>query len=387
MNNNSPTDNNNNVAPTTDLNNNFVGQQPTTPAFTGVPTGGYFAPQGMYPAAPMYYPAQLAQGHPDMYWTPAGPMVPVPMHAPIYAPGQLAPNGGGYLYSPTPMMIPHQPIYMIPASPHGSMTGSSIGFNGATQQQDLPSPKPPTSDRQQSRTPEDALPAKLELARFNNDGASVHLPTMAPLTNIDSSYATLAGSMSHNNNPSASSHRSPGPPAPVQSHHHQSVLSHSDSTALTANDTSNSALLTSMVALPPPAGAFLHPAASTPTGRYQQQHFSGSQRGGPNVRGGSTAGRSAAVGQPHGQLMVCYLDVRVNAQELSSLFSPHGQLNGAKIVYDNNNQSRCYGFVYFCRHEDACAAVAAMDGFRHRGKNLRVHFSERPNAVFSQQRQ
>jgi hypothetical protein len=344
--------------------------------------GGYFAPPAMFPGSPMYFPAPVAQ--PEMYWTPAGPMVHVPMQAPMFA------QTGGMMFHPASFhMMPGQQMFMVPASPHGPMSGSPIGVN-AVAQQAVPSPKPPT-DRQQTRTPDDALPAKLELARFHQstDGA-VNQPTMmvssTNITGADTSFPTLAGSLSQNNNLALTGggtmHRSPGPPMPA--HNNMSVLSHSDSAAqASANDASNSALIASMGALPPPAMTFFHPSASSPTGHQQHPPPRANQPGQQPPRGGHSQPRGGAGGEQHGQLMVCYLDVQVNAQELSSLFSPYGHLNGAKIVYDNNNQSRCFGFVYFCRYEDACNAVQAMDGFRHRGKNLRVHFSQKPNAVFS----
>jgi hypothetical protein len=334
----------------------------------------YFAPPAMFPGPPMYYPAQVAQG-PEMYWTPAGPMVHVPMQAPVFA------QAGGIMFHPASFqMMPGQQMFMVPASPHGPMAGSPIGVN-AVAQQGVPSPKPRT-DRQQARTPDDdALPAKLELARFHHstDGA-VNIPTMvvpsASITGADTSFPTLA---SQNNNLASSG----GPPMPA--HNNMSVLSHSDSAAqASANDASNSALIASMGALPPPAMTFFHPTASSPTRHEQHLPSRTNQPGQQPPRVGHSQPRGGAGGEQHGQLMVCYLDVQVNAQELSSLFSPYGHLNGAKIVYDNNNQSRCYGFVYFCRYEDACNAVRAMDGFRHRGKSLRVHFSQKPNAVFSQ---
>lgn len=94
---------------------------------------------------------------------------------------------------------------------------------------------------------------------------------------------------------------------------------------------------------------------------------------------------NASFVPPHGQVMINYLDSAVNGSELTEMFRKFGPLHGTKVVFDERNQSRGFGFVYFVNPSDALTAIRVMDGQRYRNRDLRVHFSDRPNMNFMPQ--
>lgn len=79
------------------------------------------------------------------------------------------------------------------------------------------------------------------------------------------------------------------------------------------------------------------------------------------------------------QLIVNYLAPDITAQDLHTLFSPFGLLDGTRIIYDKQTcVPRGYGFVYFHYPEDAKKAVETMNGFLYHGKRLKISYSNNP---------
>ncbi|KEG06687.1 putative RNA-binding protein 6 [Trypanosoma grayi] len=84
------------------------------------------------------------------------------------------------------------------------------------------------------------------------------------------------------------------------------------------------------------------------------------------------------------QLIVNYLAPDVATAELHELFSRFGPLDGARIICDRQTSlPKGYGFVYFCRPEDAKEAVDRMNGYEFHGKRLKVGYSTNPLNIVS----
>lgn len=63
----------------------------------------------------------------------------------------------------------------------------------------------------------------------------------------------------------------------------------------------------------------------------------------------------------------------VNAETLNKVFSEHGEVLDAKIVYDRETgRSRGFGFITFSTQPEADAAVASLNGKELEGRTMRV---------------
>ena len=63
--------------------------------------------------------------------------------------------------------------------------------------------------------------------------------------------------------------------------------------------------------------------------------------------------------------------------DLTTLFSPHGQVESVKIIFDNfQNRSKGFGFVEMADDQGAEAAIAALNGFEYSGRELRVNHAQ-----------
>ena len=61
-------------------------------------------------------------------------------------------------------------------------------------------------------------------------------------------------------------------------------------------------------------------------------------------------------------------------QELSDLFSPHGNVESARIIMDKfTGRSRGFGFVEMSSEEEAKAAIEALNGTELGGRSLTVN--------------
>ncbi|KAF2178392.1 polyadenylate binding protein [Zopfia rhizophila CBS 207.26] len=62
----------------------------------------------------------------------------------------------------------------------------------------------------------------------------------------------------------------------------------------------------------------------------------------------------------------------VTDDEFRELFEKYGQITSASLAHDENGKSRGFGFVNFVKHEDAAAAVEALNDSEFKGQKLYV---------------
>jgi len=68
------------------------------------------------------------------------------------------------------------------------------------------------------------------------------------------------------------------------------------------------------------------------------------------------------------------LSFRATDEELINLFSEFGEVVSAKIIMDRESgRSRGFAFVEMANADDGKAAIEALDGQEHQGRNLRVN--------------
>lgn len=83
------------------------------------------------------------------------------------------------------------------------------------------------------------------------------------------------------------------------------------------------------------------------------------------------AERSSIVGK---KLYVGNLTYSVNETDLETLFSQFGTVQSAQIIVDRDtNRSKGFGFVEMGSDAEAQAAIQALDGQDHGGRNLTVN--------------
>ena len=71
------------------------------------------------------------------------------------------------------------------------------------------------------------------------------------------------------------------------------------------------------------------------------------------------------------------LSFKTNEDSLVQLFSPYGQVIGARLVYDRDtNQSKGFGFVEMDDSADTDKAVAQLNGKEVDGRKIRVNYAE-----------
>jgi RNA recognition motif-containing protein len=80
------------------------------------------------------------------------------------------------------------------------------------------------------------------------------------------------------------------------------------------------------------------------------------------------------------RLYVGNISYSTTEDELRDLFTPHGEVVEAKVVYDRDTgRSRGFGFVEMADDGAADAAISALDGQEFGGRNIRVNVAnERP---------
>jgi RNA recognition motif-containing protein len=68
------------------------------------------------------------------------------------------------------------------------------------------------------------------------------------------------------------------------------------------------------------------------------------------------------------------LSFRATENDVRDLFSQHGEVTDVHLVMDRETgRSRGFAFVEMATDEQAKAAIAALDGFRHQDRNLKVN--------------
>ena len=74
------------------------------------------------------------------------------------------------------------------------------------------------------------------------------------------------------------------------------------------------------------------------------------------------------------KLYVGNLSYETTDSELRTLFSAHGNVNSAQVVIDRETgRSRGFGFVEFTNDAEGRAAIDALNGKAHGGRNLTVN--------------
>ena len=74
------------------------------------------------------------------------------------------------------------------------------------------------------------------------------------------------------------------------------------------------------------------------------------------------------------KLYVGNLSYNVDNSTLEQLFSQHGTVQSAEIIQDRDTgRSKGFGFVQMGSDEEAQAAIAALNGQEHDGRNLTVN--------------
>ena len=87
------------------------------------------------------------------------------------------------------------------------------------------------------------------------------------------------------------------------------------------------------------------------------------------------------------KIYVGNLSYSVDDQELESLFSQHGTVSSARVIIDRyDNRSKGFGFVEMDDENAASAAIEALNGQDHMGRELKVsearERSDRPRRYY-----
>ena len=73
-------------------------------------------------------------------------------------------------------------------------------------------------------------------------------------------------------------------------------------------------------------------------------------------------------------LYVGNLSFEANSASLEQLFAEYGSVVSAKVIDDRDTgRSKGFGFVEMSSNEEAKAAISALDGQEHGGRNLKVN--------------
>src|SRR3954447_26204417 len=74
------------------------------------------------------------------------------------------------------------------------------------------------------------------------------------------------------------------------------------------------------------------------------------------------------------KLCVGNLTYNVNETDLEALFTPFGTVQSAQVIVDRDtNRSKGFGFVEMGSDAEAQAAIQALNGLNHDGRNLTVN--------------
>jgi cold-inducible RNA-binding protein len=73
-------------------------------------------------------------------------------------------------------------------------------------------------------------------------------------------------------------------------------------------------------------------------------------------------------------LYVGNLTFGTTSEDLQSLFSQHGEVTKAQVISDRETgRSRGFGFVEMASDAEAKAAIEALNGYNHDGRDLTVN--------------
>ena len=74
------------------------------------------------------------------------------------------------------------------------------------------------------------------------------------------------------------------------------------------------------------------------------------------------------------KIYVGNLSYATTSSDIEQLFSAHGQVQSAEVISDRETgRSKGFGFVEMGSDEEAQAAIAALNGVEHDGRNLTVN--------------
>ena len=74
------------------------------------------------------------------------------------------------------------------------------------------------------------------------------------------------------------------------------------------------------------------------------------------------------------KLYVGNLGYDVNDNDLTQLFSQHGTVDSATVIMDRaSGRSKGFGFVEMSSNDEANAAMAALNGQQHSGREIKVN--------------
>jgi RNA recognition motif-containing protein len=71
-------------------------------------------------------------------------------------------------------------------------------------------------------------------------------------------------------------------------------------------------------------------------------------------------------------IAVTNLNFRTSVDDLFRAFSPFGEMNECRLVLNDRNESKGYGFIGYHRNRDAIEAIQGMNGFHIDGRAVRV---------------
>lgn len=92
---------------------------------------------------------------------------------------------------------------------------------------------------------------------------------------------------------------------------------------------------------------------------------------------GSRPERPPRVNEPSFRIYVGNLPWQVDDSRLEQVFSEHGKVVSARVVYDRETgRSRGFGFVTFSSETEVDDAIAALDGQSLDGRSIRVNVAE-----------
>ena len=74
------------------------------------------------------------------------------------------------------------------------------------------------------------------------------------------------------------------------------------------------------------------------------------------------------------KIYVGNLSYDVTSSDLEQLFNQHGQVQSAEVIQDRaTGRSKGFGFVEMASDDEATAAINALNGAEHEGRNLTVN--------------
>ena len=76
------------------------------------------------------------------------------------------------------------------------------------------------------------------------------------------------------------------------------------------------------------------------------------------------------------KLFVAGLDWSINTDELKTIFADYGSVIYAKVVTDENQRSRGFGFVEMSSHEEAQACLNSLNDSLQKNRQIVVKWKE-----------